>query len=111
MIFIFLLIYLLFAFKHLVSGTCIVCGNLDEFVIRKCLKKDITIKNPMGWKTEEKIQSSAIISTVLMREETTFEPIEIPSQLKEKKSLIFEIVESEDQQLMPQPGINFINIL
>ena len=95
-------------FQHLVSGTCIVCGNLDQFVIRKCLKKDITIKNPLGWKTDEKLKSSAIISTVLMREETTFKPVEIPLQLKEKKSLIFELVETQDQQygdLMPQPDL------
>jgi hypothetical protein len=81
-------------FNHLVSTTCVVCGEPNEFTIRKCLKKDIVSQNPMGWNTEENLESTAVVSIELLREESSFSPINTPSDLKEKKSLIFEYPES-----------------
>jgi hypothetical protein len=74
-----------------------VCGELNEFVIRKCLKKDVVSQNPMGWNTEENTKSSATVSIELLKEETSFSPINTPSELNEKKSLIFEFPESNQQ--------------
>ena len=48
----------------------------------------------MGWNTEENILSSATVSIELLREESNFSPIQTPSDLKERKSLIFEFPES-----------------
>ena len=82
----------------MVSTTCVVCGDLNEFVIRKCLKKDMTTQNPLGWNTEENLKSSATVTIELLKEESSFSPIPTPSELKEKKSLIFEFPESNKQQ-------------
>ena len=73
------------------------CGELNEFVIRKCLKKDVISQNPMGWNTEENVKSSATVSIELLKEETSFSPINAPSEMNEKKSLIFEFPESNQQ--------------
>ena len=78
----------------MVSTTCVVCGEINEFVIRKCLKKDIVSQNPMGWNTEENMKTSTTVSVELLKEESHFSPINTPSDLKEKKSLIFEFPES-----------------
>ena len=81
----------------MVSTSCVVCGELNEFVIRKCLKKDIVLTNPMGWNTEENMKRSTTVTVELLREESSFSPIPTPSDLKEKKSLIFEYPESNHQ--------------
>jgi len=91
-------------FQHLVSTTCVVCGELNEFTIRKCLKKDVVISNPMGWNTEENMKRSATVAVELLREESSFSPIPTPSDLKEKKSLIFEFPESNRN--LPQNQLN-----
>jgi len=85
------------SYTHLVSSTYVVCGDLNKFVIRKALKKDIVSMNPMGWNTEENIKRSVTISMELLKEETSFRPMDIPSDHKEKKSLIFEFPEANRQ--------------
>jgi hypothetical protein len=89
-------------FQRSISTTCVVCGDLNEFVIRKCLKKDIGLANPMGWNTEENFKSSATVSIELLKEESSFSPIPTPSDLKEKKSLIFEYPESNQHHSQGQ---------
>ena len=90
-----------FFFQHIVSSTCIVCGEINKFVIRECLKKDVTITNPMTWNTKEKFQSSATVFIQLIKEELNFRPIDILPELKEKKSLIFEFPESNNDDDNP----------
>ena len=51
----------------------------------------------MGWNTEENVKSSATVSLELLKEESSFSPINTPSNLQEKKSLIFEFPESNTQ--------------
>ena len=53
----------------------------------------------MGWNTEENMKSSATVSVELLKEESSFSPIPAPSDLKEKKSLIFEFPESNRNTL------------
>jgi len=53
----------------------------------------------MGWNTEENMKTSATVSVELLKEESSFSPIPSPSDLKEKKSLIFEFPESNRNTL------------
>lgn len=82
---------------HMVSTSCIVCGDLDKFVIRKCLKKDALMTNPLAWNTDEKVRSAATVLIELLKEESRFSPIQTPDNLKEKKSLVFEYPESNQR--------------
>ena len=58
----------------------------------------------MGWNTEENLKTSATVTIELLKEESSFSPIPTPSDLKEKKSLIFEFPESNHQ--VPQGQVN-----
>ena len=80
----------LFSLQHLVSTRCVVCGDVNQFTIEKCVANDILTQNPLNWNTEEKMQSSAHISLQLIRQEPWFSPMEVPTELKQKSSLIFE---------------------
>ena len=69
----------------------------------------------MGWNTEENFISSATVTIELLKEESNFSPIQAPSDLKEKKSLIFEFPEStqhiQQQQMnkhVDQSGIRAV---
>lgn len=86
----------------MVSTTCVVCGDLNEFTIRKCLKKDVLTLNPLGFNTEENMKRAATVTVELLREEASFSPIPTPSDLKEKKSLIFEFPESNQHKSQGQ---------
>ena len=80
----------LFPLQHLVSTSCVLCGDVNQFTIEKCVANDILTQNPLNWNTEEKMQSSAHISLQLIRQEPVFSPMEVPTEMKQKSSLIFE---------------------
>lgn len=88
-------INLSFCFQHLVSTTCYVCGNLEAFTVRKCLKKDIVSLNPMGWNTNENVKRSTTIVLDLIKENSSFKPLDI-QETKKKSSLIYEFHERDE---------------
>jgi len=51
----------------------------------------------MGWNTEENMKRTTTVSMELIKEQSSFSPMPIPSDHKEKKSLIFEFPESNHQ--------------
>jgi len=77
---------------HLSSTSYIVCGELNEFTIRKSVTKNTIMSNPTGWNTEEKMKSTARVSLELLKEGPIESPIHVSAN-KEKKSLIFEFPE------------------
>ena len=60
----------------------------------------------MGWNTEENLKTSATVTVELLKEESSFSPIQTPSDLKEKKSLIFEFPESNQHVSQGQVNKN-----
>jgi len=110
--------------NHLSTTTTFVCGELNEFYVRKVVVKNIIKASPMGFNTEEKVQTTSQINMELLKVKSISERLPLPSNTKEIKSLIYaypeqtsgltnipeEIIrESESilgiRPVLPQPGL------
>jgi hypothetical protein len=98
--------------KQMSTSTCFVCGEEEEFVIRKCFAKSRLLGSPLARKTKEKLDSVSIVNIELLTRTSNISfPIQILpiSDLKEKKSLIFEFEGSSslvsEKNYLPLPDL------
>merc|ERR1712015_69814 len=79
---------------HVSSSNYIVCGDeIRDFVIRKSVTTNAISAMP-AWKTDERFLSKAEVVVELLKQETVFTPLVMPTSLKEIKTLIFEYPET-----------------
>merc|ERR1712235_163401 len=101
-----------------------VCGELNEFIVRKVAHKRVTAATITGYKTEEKATSPSQVNMSLMKIRSITSRLNVPTTTVTLKSLVYgypllgsgheelnqEIVEKTEEllglrPLMPQPGL------
>merc|ERR1719219_2484994 len=74
---------------HVSSSNYIVCGNdMRDFVIRKSFTENAMVANA-AWNVDERFMTKAEIVFELLKQETVYTPMVLPTTLVEIKSLIF----------------------
>ena len=79
-----------FSFQQSSTSTCFVCEEHNEFIVRRCQGKSVILQSQFEKKKTEKLQTTSIINVKLLQRKFNFSPINLPTNLKEKESLIFE---------------------
>merc|ERR1719219_605849 len=79
---------------HVSSSNYIVCGNdMHDFVIRKSFTENAMAANA-AWNVDERFMTKAEIVFELLKQETVYTPMVLPTALVEIKSLIFHYPEA-----------------
>merc|ERR1719219_3304164 len=74
---------------HVSSSNYIVCGNdMRDFVIRKSFTENAMVANA-AWNIDERFMTKAEIVFELLKQETVYTPMVLPTALVEIKSLIY----------------------
>jgi len=112
--------------NHVTTTTAYVCGELNDFKVRKAVNDFVVNHSPMGFETEEKILTRSKVIVELIKTKPITQRLPVPSSTKVIKSLIYAYPEQMSEQslltvdqevlrqtqevlgvnpLLPQPGL------
>ena len=84
----------------MVSSTAYICGELNNFNIRKIVADDIIVKNPFTTNTEQTQRTTTRIMIELIKKSMITDRISLPSQTSKEISIVYGFPEQHD--LKPQ---------
>jgi len=109
--------------NHMITTVAYVCGQLNEFKIRKAVTNDVFDHSPMGFETEERMQTTSKVVLELLETKPVTQRISVPVTTQSITSLIYaypqqateqtldaEIVRQTEEiqgvrPVLPQPGL------
>jgi len=112
--------------NHITTTTTYVCGELNDFKVRKAVNNFVISHSPMGFETEERILSRSQVIVELLKTKPITQRLPVPSSTKVIKSLVYAYPEQMSEQslstvdqeisrqteeilgvrpLLPQPGL------